>query len=128
MAKTSARLIELSGCCSLAITTTVLPLTIAGATTLTRPRSDAPLPWGATIATTPVGSGTERLKYGPATGLPVPATCTYLSAQPANYTQESIAASTCAVATDFDTPSEAEISAMNCSRRPSSTSAMRYST
>ena len=33
--------------------------------------------------TTPVGSGSEKLKYGPATGLARPATCAYLSAQPA---------------------------------------------
>ena len=51
------------------------------------------------IATTPVGSGTEMLKYGPATGLALPATCANLSAQPAYQTQLSIASSTWAAAT-----------------------------
>ena len=77
------------------------------------------------IATTPVGSGTEMLKYGPATGLALPATCAYLSAQPAYQTQRSMAVSTCAVATAADTPSASTISATNCARRPSSSSAIR---
>ena len=38
------------------------------------------------------------LKYGPATGLALPATCANLSAQPAYQTQRSIASSTCAPA------------------------------
>ena len=46
------------------------------------------------IATTPVGSGTEKLKYGPATGFADPATCANLSAQPAYQTQRSMASST----------------------------------
>ena len=42
------------------MTTAVLPVTITGATTLTSPsRLDSA---GATIATTPVGSGTLKLK------------------------------------------------------------------
>ena len=44
----------------LAMTITALPLTIAGAMTLTRPsRLES---WGATDTTTPVGSGIEKLK------------------------------------------------------------------
>ena len=46
------------------------------------------------IATTPVGSGTEMLKYGPATGFALPATWANLSAHPAYQTQRSIASST----------------------------------
>ncbi len=115
----------LSGDVSLAITTTVLPDTIAGATTPTRPTSASS---GATIATTPVGSGTEMLKYGPLTALALPATCTYLSAQPAYQTQVSIAASTWAFAAEAGTPSTEVISSTNWARRPSSSSAMRYST
>ena len=40
--------------------TAVFPLTITGATTLTRPSNDDSC--GASTATTPVGSGVERLK------------------------------------------------------------------
>ena len=47
-------------------TTTALPPTIAGATRDTSPSSAGSS--GARIATTPVGSGTVKLKYGPATG------------------------------------------------------------
>src|SRR5690606_18571401 len=124
VASTSARLIAESGCASSATTTTVLPATSAGATTRTSPSRLAE-PCGATIATTPVGSGTERLKNGPATGLPAPATCTNLSAQPAYQTQVSIAASTWRPASAGETPSDAAISCTNCSRRPSSTAATR---
>ena len=49
---------------------------------------------GATIPTTPVGSGTVKLKYGPATGFDEPSTCASLSAKPAYQTQRSIARST----------------------------------
>src|SRR5690554_3520336 len=72
VAITSLRLIALSGDFSLATTTTVLPLTRAGATTLTNPSSEDCC--GAMTATTPVASGVEMLKYGPLTGLPFPAT------------------------------------------------------
>lgn len=75
--------------------------------------------------TTPVGSGDERLKYGPATGLPPPTTWAILSVQPAYQTQRSIAASTCSVAFDFDRPSASATSWTNCALRPSSISAMR---
>src|SRR5690606_17814608 len=60
VANTSAQVIAGSGSVSEASTTTVLPLTITGATTLTNPNSGAP--GGATIPTTPVGSGEDRLK------------------------------------------------------------------
>ena len=58
------------GAVSLAIATTVFPETIAGASRETSPSSD----WscGATTPTTPVGSGTVKLKYGPATGFVAP--------------------------------------------------------
>ncbi len=92
----------------------MLPVTIAGAITLTRPSSAGRS--GATTATTPVGSGAEMLKYGPATGLAPPYTWASLSAQPAYQTQRSTAAST---------SSPGMPRATNCSRRPSSISAAR---
>src|SRR5690606_37184873 len=120
VANTSARLIALNGADSLATTTTVLPATRAGATTLASPRSAESC--GATIATTPVGSGVEMLKNGPLTALPLPATCTYLSAQPAYQTQVSIASSTWRWATASVTPSWLRISSTNWALRPSRTS------
>ena len=51
---------------------------------------------GARTPTTPVGSGTVKLKYGPATGFAEPSTCASLSAQPAYQTTRSIARSTSA--------------------------------
>ena len=60
------------------------------------------------------------LKYGPATGLPLPATCENLSHHPAYQIQVSIASSTWAAATAAETPSDAEISSTNWARRPSS--------
>lgn len=75
--------------------------------------------------TTPVGSGEERLKYGPATGFAPPTTCAILSVQPAYQTQRSIAASTTAAAFAFDRPSASATSRVNWSLRPSSISAMR---
>ena len=45
------------------------------------------------------------LKYGPATGFALPATCAYLSVQPAYQTQRSIASSTWAAAAAAVTPS-----------------------
>ena len=47
---------------------------------------------GAITATTPVGSGSVKLKYGPATGFDEPSTCASLSAQPAYQTTRSIGA------------------------------------
>ena len=49
---------------------------------------------GATMPTTPVGSGIVKLKYGAATGFDEPSTWAILSAQPAYQTQRSIARST----------------------------------
>jgi hypothetical protein len=103
--------------------TTVLPETIAGAITLVSPsRLES---CGASTATTPVASGNEKSKYGPATGLLEPTTWASLSAQPAYQTQRSIAASTTARALPIDRPSDSETSELNCSCRPSITSAMR---
>jgi len=114
VASTSARVIAGSGWSSAASTTTVLPVTMTGATTETRPsRAESA---GATTPTTPVGSGVERLKNGPATGFAPPCTWAILSAQPAYQTQRSIAASTSAAGTPRPT---------NWSRRPSSISATR---
>ena len=59
---------------------------------MTSPSSDGSS--GASTATTPVGSGIVKLKYGPATGFVPPRTCGSLSAQPAYQTIRSIAAST----------------------------------
>ncbi len=101
----------------------MLPVTIAGATTETRPSSDESC--GASTATTPVGSGTEKLKYGPATGLDEPCTWATLSDQPAYQTQRSIAASTAASALLRERPSPAPTSSTNWPRRPSSSSATR---
>ena len=59
MAITSPSVIAVSGLSWLAITTTVLPVMMSGATTLTRPSRG---PRGATTAMTPLGSGVDRLK------------------------------------------------------------------
>ena len=88
----------------------------------TSPSSDES--WGAMTATTPVGSGTEKLKYGPATGLASPSTAANLSDHPAYQTQRSIAASTSAGLGGGQT-SAAATSSTNCARRPSSSSATR---
>ena len=94
-----------------------------GASVLTKPsRLES---WGARMATTPVGSGSEKLKYGPAIGLAEPATCANLSAQPAYQTMRSIDSSTTAERGVAARPSAAATSAANCSRRPSSISATR---
>ncbi len=90
----------------------MFPVTIAGATTLTRPSRPA----GATTPITPVGSGEEMLKYGPATGLALPVTWAILSDQPAYQTRRSIAASTSSAGTPR---------AANSARRASTISAMR---
>lgn len=106
--------------------TTVLPDTMAGAITLVRPsRLES---CGASTATTPVASGKEKSKYGLTTGLLEPTTWASLSAQPAYQTQRSMAASTTARALLIESPSAAATSALNCSCRPSITSAIRYST
>src|SRR3954447_19437898 len=99
---------------------------MTGARTETSPSKEES--WGASTATTPVASGKEKSKYGPATGLLEPTTWASLSAQPAYQTQRSIDASTTARALLIDSPSDAATSELNCSCRPSITSAIRYST
>ena len=123
VASTSLRVTAGSGRCSLASTTTVLPLTIAGAMTETSPSSEDRC--GARTATTPVGSGALMSKYGPATGLRPPSTWAILSDQPAYQTQRSIAASTAFSARGRVSPSPRETSSTNWARRPSSSSATR---
>ena len=80
------------------------------------------------MATTPVGSGTLKLKYGPATGFADPVTWAILSVQPAYQTQRSMAASTWAAALRRVRPSAAATSAANWAARPSISSATRYRT
>lgn len=74
--------------------------------------------------TTPVGSGVEKLKNRPATGLAEPTTAPSLSAQPAYQTHRSTAWSTSVDAADLACPA-ARSSSTNCARRPSSISATR---
>src|SRR4051794_25357456 len=105
------------------MTTTAFPTTSGGATRDTSPRSDDVS--GATIPTTPVGSGIVKLKYGAATGFEAPRTCAILSAQPAYQTQRSIDRPTTSRATVSLTPSASQTSATNWSRRPSISSATR---
>src|SRR6266550_4095747 len=88
VATASASSIAASGRVSEATATTELPPTTGGIRRLTRPRSGGSS--GASTATTPVGSGTVKLKYGPATGFEEPITCASLSAQPAYQTRRSI--------------------------------------
>src|SRR5260221_10823872 len=64
---TSANVTEHSGFNSEAKTTQVLPPAITGAIKDTNPSKESA--WGAMIETTPVGSGTEKLKCEVATGL-----------------------------------------------------------
>src|SRR6266516_1903199 len=123
VASTSARVIAGSGAVSLATTTAVLPVAITGASTLSSPGAA-----GASTATTPVGSGTLKLKYGPATGLAAPVTWATLSGQPAYQTHRSIASVTARSASARETPSFATDSAVNCAARPWSSSATRYRT
>ncbi len=123
MASTSARVTAGRGRVSLAITTAVFPVKSTGASTLTSPRSDEAC--GATTPTTPVGSGTLKLKNGPATGLEDPATWATLSDQPAYQTQRSTAASTLAAASSSLVPSLEATASANWERRLSSISATR---
>ena len=116
VASTSASVTAGSGAGSLATTTAVLPVAITGASTLTRP--SRPDSGGARTATTPVGSGTLKLKYGPATGLAAPATWATLSGQPAYQTHRSIASATVRAALGPERPSFLTISAANCAARP----------
>src|SRR5258705_11135775 len=126
VARTSLSVIAGSGRVWEVRITTALPATSAGATRETRPSSDEVS--GATIPTTPVGSGIVKLKYGAATGFDEPRTWAILSAQPAYQTQRSMARSTTVRAAGGRRPSAASTSAANCSRRPSISSATRYRT
>src|SRR5919201_3074405 len=83
-----------SGLVSDATATTTLPPTSGGTRRVTSPSNDGSS--GARTATTPVGSGTVKLKYGPATGFELPSTCASLSAHPAYQTKRSIERSTSA--------------------------------
>src|SRR5215470_12643961 len=78
---TSAKLTAQSGLASEPRTMHVFPPAMTGAIVETNPISE--LSCGAITATTPVGSGTEKLKCEEATGLTVPKSCWYLSHQPA---------------------------------------------
>ena len=115
-----------SGRSSLATTTAVFPVAITGAITLESPsRLDSA---GAMTATTPVGSGRLKLKYGPATGLDPPATCATLSGQPAYQTHRSITAATVLRAAAAEIPSALTRLSANCPARPSIISAILYRT
>ena len=92
VAMASASSSAASGDVSDATTTAAFPPTTTGAMRETSPSSAGAS--GARIATTPVGSGTVKLKYGPATGFEPPSTCGSLSAHPAYQTTRSIARST----------------------------------
>src|ERR687889_1722021 len=111
VASTSPRVTAGSGRSLELTTTAVLPPASTGASTLTRPSSDDC--WGARTATTPLGSGSEKSKYGPATGLAPPSTAASLSVHPAYQTHRSMAASTAARALEPDSPSCASTSAQN---------------
>src|SRR6185437_3212042 len=117
VATASASSTAASGWSCDAATTAVFPPTSAGSSRDTRPSSAGSD--GATIATTPVGSGTVKLKYGPATGFAPPSTWASLSAQPAYQTTRSIERSTSAVP---------EHTAARSAARVSIISAIRYST
>src|SRR5579864_8585047 len=117
VASASASSIAASGRVSEATATTTLPPTSGGRTRVTSPSSGGSS--GASTATTPVGSGTVKLKYGPATGFEPPSTWASLSVQPAYHTTRSMACST-----SFGPLHTAARSAA----RDSIISAMRYST
>jgi hypothetical protein len=82
--------------------------------------------WGEAATTTelPV-TGSEKLKYGAATGFVPPTTWAILSAQPAYQTRRSTLRSTALSARRRVEPSERCTSSTNWLRRPSSTSATR---
>src|SRR6184192_4387220 len=88
VATASESSIAASGLVSEATATTALPPTSGGSTRVTSPSSGGSS--GASTATTPVGSGIVKLKYGPATGFDEPSTWASLSAKPAYQTQRSI--------------------------------------
>src|SRR4051812_7466228 len=100
-----------------ATATTAFPPTSGGNRRVTRPSSGGSS--GASTATTPVGSGTVKLKYGPATGFEPPSTCGSLSAQPAYQTTRSI---------ERSTSSRPPQNSANSATRASIISASRYRT
>ena len=71
---------------------------------------------GASTATTPVGSGTVKLKYGPATGFDEPITWASLSVQPAYQTTRSIACSTSSAPEQSSASSACRASIISASR------------
>src|SRR5665213_57157 len=73
---------------SLARATTVLPTHSGAKTASTNPSRDESC--AHTTPTTPLGTGIEKLKNGPATGLVAPSTWAILSVQPAYHTMRSI--------------------------------------
>ena len=114
VASTSASSIAARGCASLAITTAALPPASTGASRDTRPSSAGSA--GATIPTTPVGSGTVKLKYGPATGFAPPSTWASLSVQPAYQTTRSVARSTSSAPPHSAASSPARASSISATR------------
>src|SRR5438128_9245754 len=114
VASASASSIAASGCVSDATATTAFPPVIAGTTRETIPSSGGSS--GASVATTPVGSGTVKLKYGPATGFDEPSTCASLSAQPAYQTTRSIVCSTSSLPLDRSANSAARASIISARR------------
>ena len=108
---------------SLAITTTVLPTAMGAKTAFTNPSSDESC--AATTPTTPLGTGTEKLKKGPATGLDEPRTWAILSVQPAYQTIRSIDLDTRVWASLAERPSASATCSANSSRLDSAISAKR---
>jgi hypothetical protein len=123
VARHSENVMAVRGSSSLASTTQTLPDTITGKIAVTSPSSDGRA--GATTATTPMGSGTVKLKCGPATGFELASRLWYLSLQPANEMTRSIARSTSVTAASRSPPSERWISPASSPARPSMTSASR---
>ena len=78
--KTSANVTEQRGFVSEARTTEVFPLAMAGAIAETNPIKE--FSSGAMMETTPVGSGTEKLKCEDETGFTEEKICEYLSHHP----------------------------------------------
>ena len=115
VARTSAKETAGRGCDSEAITIIEFPLTTIEAIVSTKPKSAESS--GAIAATTPVGSGIEKSKNGPATGLLDPVTIAILSAQPANQTMRLIASST-SFSACFLVFDHRLNSSTNCSRLP----------
>src|SRR5690606_22106129 len=99
---TSAKVTAGIGDFSEASTTAVLPGTSTGANRVTSPNNAGSS--GAMTPTTPVGSGEEMLKKGPATGFRFPYIWANLSAQPAYQTRRSVAEVTSLRAADRALP------------------------